>query len=138
VIHNNAPQHPTTSQHHNITANKMSDWSFVNKFAEGIANRVGVTTDSVWEAMLSGRPPIGSEEGGPKDKFTEEEVHGFSERLKNWILEHPKEVAKLVACIGAAPTAVAVAPALLGMVGFGPLGPVVGKRCPTQIRVQND
>jgi hypothetical protein len=77
VIHNNAPQHPTTSQHHNITANKMSDWSFVNKFAEGIAKRAGVTTDSVWEAMLSGRPPIGSEEGGPKDKFTEEEMHGF-------------------------------------------------------------
>jgi hypothetical protein len=71
-----------------------------------------------------------SQESGSETDFTEDEMHGFAERLKQWILAHPKEVATLIACISAAPTAIFVAPVVIGFLGFGPLGPVAGKLYP--------
>jgi hypothetical protein len=54
------------------------------------------------------------------------------ERLRQWIMDHPKEVAKLVACIAAAPTAIVLTPAVIGAFGFGPLGLIGGKLYPAQ------
>jgi hypothetical protein len=141
-------QHLSTQHLHSTTISilqtpTMADWSFLRKLGEDIAERTGITTEDVWKTMLSGHLAIrseqaGSGEGGSKDYFTEEEMHGFSECLKEWILEHPMEVAMLVACIAAAPTAVLATPAMINMLGLGPLGPVVGKLYPVQMHVQDD
>jgi hypothetical protein len=107
--------------------NDMPGWSSLSKFGEDVAKHAGVTTVNVWNATFSGRLPTGIEHGDPKNKFTDEDMNDFGERLKTWISAHPKEIATLFACIAAAPTAVLVTPAMVGMLGFGPLGPVAGE-----------
>jgi uncharacterized RDD family membrane protein YckC len=84
----------------------------------------------VWKLLLGSNLATVSQESDPKTEFTEDEMHGFTERLKQWILAHPKEVATLIACIGAAPHAIFVAPVVIGLLGFGPLSPVAGKLYP--------
>lgn len=101
----------------------MSDWTFIKKFGKEIANRAGVQADTIWNALLGGRLL----DGPSKDKFAEEDMHGFSHKLRQWITNHPKEVATLVARIAAALTAVSLTPAMIAMLGLGPLGPVAGK-----------
>jgi len=58
----------------------------------------------------------------PEIEFTREDLSGFSERLKEWILSNPKQFTTLVACIASGPTIAVVTPAMLGLVGFTPLG----------------
>jgi hypothetical protein len=104
------------------------DWSFVDKFAENIAKRAGTSKDEIWELLYNGKPDnrapgIRSEDNV---EFTQGDIPGSSEKLKRWIMEHPQESTTLVACLAAGPTAVAITPAVLGLLGFGPLGIVAG------------
>jgi hypothetical protein len=110
----------------------MDEWSFINNFGKDIAKRAGTTTDNVWKALLGGQNTTGTDEDGPKTEFTEDDMHGFSERLRQWITDHPKEVATLAACIAAAPAAIVLTPAVIGAFGFGPFGPIAGKLYPSQ------
>jgi hypothetical protein len=105
----------------------MSDWNFIDKFGKEVAKRAGISKDEAWKATPGGRLPDGSEGCGYKYRFDEEAMHGFSKKLKDWILTHPNEVAKLIACIAAGPTTIAIAPAVVAMLGFGPLGPIAGE-----------
>tara|TARA_R110002003_G_scaffold9_1_gene342 strand:- start:2948 stop:3406 length:459 start_codon:yes stop_codon:yes gene_type:complete len=104
------------------------DWSFVDKFAENIAKRAGTSKDEIWELLYNGKPDnrapgIRSEDNV---EFTQGDIPGSSEKLKRWIMEHTQEFTTLVACLAAGPTAVAITPAVLGLLGFGPLGIVAG------------
>jgi hypothetical protein len=109
----------------------MDEWSFINNFGKDIAKRAGTTTDNVWKALLGGKHATASVEG-PKSEFTEDDMHGFSERLRQWTMDHPKEVATLIACIAAAPAAIFLTPVVIGAFGFGPFGPIAGKLYPSQ------
>jgi hypothetical protein len=110
----------------------MDEWSFINNFGKDIAKRAGTTTDNVWKALLGGQETTGPDEDGPKTEFTEDDMHGFSERLRQWTMDHPKEVATLIACIAAAPAAIVLTPVVIGAFGFGPFGPIAGKLYPSQ------
>jgi hypothetical protein len=101
----------------------MPDWTFVSKFGAEVAKRAGVSTDRVWELMIE---PTTSD-GEHEYTFTEEDKAGFGEKLWQWIQKNPGEVTKLTACIAAAPAAIFAAPAAVGLLGFGPLGPIAGK-----------
>lgn len=104
-----------------------SDWKFMSAFGEEMAKKFGVATEDVWKTLINGNIPTGSEEdGGSKFTFSEEDMPGFGEKLKKWISEHPIEIATLLACIVVGPTAVVMTPALLGLLGFTPLGVAAG------------
>ena len=67
--------------------------------------------------------------GAEDDSLYSEEEHleRVAEKLKRWILEHPKEAAELLACLTSAPAAVILTPIVLGLIGFTPLGVAAGK-----------
>lgn len=104
----------------------MSDWTFIDKFGKDIAKSTGVTTRSFWLAAMTGCVSGASLEG-PKERFDEEDMDGFSEKAKQWFRDHPEEVKKLLLCIAAPSIAVSITPMLLGIAGFGALGPILGK-----------
>ncbi|RYN66542.1 hypothetical protein AA0118_g2786 [Alternaria tenuissima] len=99
------------------------DWKFIEDFGEDMAKRLGSTADDFWQKMTSGDllKDIG-QITLPEIEFTREDLSGFSERLKEWILSNPKQFTTLVACIASGPTIAVVTPAMLGLVGFTPLG----------------
>jgi hypothetical protein len=102
---------------------KDSDWKFIAEFGEDMAKRLGSTADDFWQKLSSG--DLVSDIGKatfPKIEFTEEDLSGFSERLKAWILANPKQFATLLACIASGPIVFFVTPAMLGLVGFTPIG----------------
>ena len=105
-----------------------SDWQFIQEFGEDMAKRLGSTADEFWQKMSSSDfvKEIG-QKTLPKFNFTEEDLSGFSERLRLWILAHPIEFATLLACIAAGPIVIAITPAMLGLFGFTPLGIAAGK-----------
>jgi len=121
--------------------NEAPDWTFLEKVGKDLAKQAGITPDELWKMMLSGRLPAGRGiEGGPKIEFNQDDIPGGNNKFKRWILEHPGEFLQLIACLAAGPTALAVAPAIIGMLGFGPLGVVAGMStfyiCHTQLTKQ--
>ncbi|KAH5160543.1 hypothetical protein HBH69_042160 [Parastagonospora nodorum] len=105
----------------------MPDWTFVSKFGAEVAKRAGVSKDQVWESMIGGGL-LTVTDGEHAYTFTEEDKAGFGEKLWQWIQKNSGEVTKLTACIAAGPAAVFAAPAAVGLLGFGPLGPIAGAR----------
>ncbi|KAI4712640.1 hypothetical protein J4E89_002908 [Alternaria sp. Ai002NY15] len=107
--------------------NDEHDWKFITKFGEDMANHLGTTAGDVWEKLSSGDilHDIG-QAAIPNIEFTKEDLTGFSERLKAWILANPKLFTTLLACIASGPIALAVTPAMLGLVGFTPIGIAAG------------
>ncbi|KAH7398822.1 hypothetical protein DE146DRAFT_632387 [Phaeosphaeria sp. MPI-PUGE-AT-0046c] len=104
----------------------MSDWGFINEFGKDVAKRTETTTRSFWFAAMTGCVS-GAFAEDTKDGFTEEELNSFSDRLKKWLMGHPDDAAKLLACIAGAPTAALLTPTVLTMLGFGPLGVIAGQ-----------
>jgi hypothetical protein len=107
---------------------KDFDWKFVEEFGEDMAKRLGSTADDFWQKLSSNDILNGIGEATlPKIEFEEEDLSGFSERLKEWILANPKQFATLLACIASGPVVFVVTPAMLGLVGFTPIGIAGGK-----------
>ncbi|KAI4645249.1 hypothetical protein J4E93_006049 [Alternaria ventricosa] len=107
--------------------NKEYDWKFIGQFGEDMANHLGTTAGDFWDKLSSGdiMHDIG-QSALPKIEFTKEDLSGFSERLKAWILANPKKFSTLLACIASGPIALAVTPATLGLIGFTPIGIAAG------------
>ena len=105
------------------TPRESFDWTFLDQFGQDMAKRVGSTADDFWQKMSSGDfvKDIGKL-AIPKIEFTEKDLGAFSEGLKQWILQHPKEFATLLACVASGPMTAIVTPAMLGLVGFTPIG----------------
>jgi len=99
------------------------DWTFLEQFGEDMAKRVGSTADDFWQKMNGGDfvQDIGKLVL-PKIDFSEEDLGGFSERLKQWILQHSREFATLLACVASGPITAIYTPAMLGLMGFTPIG----------------
>ncbi|KAH6870719.1 hypothetical protein BKA58DRAFT_440258 [Alternaria rosae] len=107
--------------------NEEYDWKFVAQFGEDMAKQLGSTAGDFWEKLGSGDiiHDIG-QVAIPNIEFTKEDLSGFSERLKAWILANPKQFTTLLACIASGPIALAVTPVMLGLVGFTPIGIAAG------------
>jgi uncharacterized protein YlzI (FlbEa/FlbD family) len=71
-------------------SHEMSDWNLIDKFGKEVAKYAGISKDETWKALLGGRLPDGSEGVGYKTHFDEEDMLGFSEKLKDWISNHRK------------------------------------------------
>ncbi|KAI4933862.1 uncharacterized protein J4E92_003531 [Alternaria infectoria] len=99
------------------------DWKFIAQFGEDMAKQLGTTAGDFWDKLSSGDilHDIG-QAAIPNIAFTKEDLAGFSERLKVWILANPKQFSTLLACIASGPIALAVTPAMLGFIGFTPIG----------------
>ncbi|KAF2130989.1 hypothetical protein P153DRAFT_365611 [Dothidotthia symphoricarpi CBS 119687] len=103
------------------------DWTSLTRFGEDTGKLVGATADEVWTSLLSGQMlDAVSQKGGSMFENVREHVPGLGDRVVAWIVQHPKEAAALVACILAAPAAMAVTPAALGLAGFTAGGTVAG------------
>ncbi|KAI4702137.1 hypothetical protein J4E81_002499 [Alternaria sp. BMP 2799] len=107
--------------------NEEYDWKFITQFGEDMAKHLGTTAGDCWEKLSSGDiiHDIG-QAAIPNIDFTKEDLSGFSERLKEWILANPKQFSTLLACIASGPIALAVTPAILGLIGFTPIGIAAG------------
>jgi hypothetical protein len=121
-------------QYANALAHKVgeSDWNFMEEFGEDMAKRIGNTADDFWK-MISSGDLINeiSQITFPKIQFTKDgiSVDGLPdmfEKLKQWILRHPREFVILLACIAAGPIAIAITPEVLGLTGFTSLGIAAG------------
>ena len=107
--------------------NEEYDWNFIAQFGEDMAKQLGTTAGDFWDKLSSGDIMHDiSQSTLPKIEFTEKDLAGFSERLKAWILAHPKQFSTLLACIASGPIALAVTPVMLGLVGFTPIGIAAG------------
>ncbi|KAG9185285.1 hypothetical protein G6011_07829 [Alternaria panax] len=102
---------------------KEFDWKFIDDFGEDMAKRLGSTADDFWQKLSSGDllKDI-SPASWPTIEFTQKDLSGFSENIKEWILSNPGQFATLLACIASGPIVAAVTPAMLGLVGFTPIG----------------
>jgi len=103
--------------------NEEYDWNFIAQFGEDMAKQLGTTAGDFWDKLSSGDilHDIG-QAAIPNIEFTKEDLSGFSERLKVWILAKPKQFSTLLACIASGPIALAVTPAMLGLIRFTPIG----------------
>ncbi|KAI4926608.1 hypothetical protein J4E85_006902 [Alternaria conjuncta] len=97
--------------------NEEYDWKFITKFGEDMANHLGTTAGDVWEKLSS---------GDILHDIGQAAIPNIDERLKAWILDNPKLFSTLLACIASGPIALAVTPAMLGLVGFTPIGIAAG------------
>jgi len=99
------------------------DWTFLEQFGEKMAKQVGSTADDFWQNMNGGDfvQDIGKLVL-PKIEFNDKDLGGFSERLKQWILQHPKEFATLLACVASGPITAIYTSTMLGLAGFTPIG----------------
>ncbi|KAL1792782.1 hypothetical protein ACET3X_009289 [Alternaria dauci] len=115
------PQHPGEKLHKDI------DWNFIEDFGQDMAKRLGSTADDFWQKTSSGHllEDIG-QATLPKIDFTQEDLSGFSERLKEWIVSNPKQFTTLLACIASGPIVAVITPTMLGLVGFTPIGIAAG------------
>jgi hypothetical protein len=111
------------SQVPNEYINQEYDWSFISQFREDMAKHLGSTAGDVWDKLGGGDilHDIGHA-ALSKIEFTQQDLPGFSERLKDWIVLNPKQFTTLLACIASGPIAQFVTPAMLGLVGFTPMG----------------
>ncbi|OAK98404.1 hypothetical protein IQ06DRAFT_350098 [Phaeosphaeriaceae sp. SRC1lsM3a] len=73
----------------------MFDWNFIDRFGKDAAKSAGTTKRSFWLTAMTGYLPHVNARN-TKDSFSEEEVNGFSDRLKKWIRAHPTQVATLL------------------------------------------
>ncbi|CAI9632163.1 hypothetical protein GT037_005705 [Alternaria burnsii] len=114
----------------NEKPHKDFDWKFIDDFGEDMAKRLSSTADDFWQKMNSG--DLLKDTGQitlPEIDFSQEDLSGFSERLKDWILFNSELFNALMACIISVILALAIfagTPTMLGLVGFGPLGVVKG------------
>jgi len=92
-----------------------------------MAKHLGSTAGDFWEKLGTGDilHDIG-QAAIPNIEFTKEDLSDFSERLKEWVLANPKQFSTLLACIASGPIALTVTPAMLGLIGFTPIGIAAG------------
>ncbi|KAH7075620.1 hypothetical protein BKA63DRAFT_302565 [Paraphoma chrysanthemicola] len=105
------------------TEQSARDWAIVDNFAETVAENSNSSKDDVWRALYTGNPHASllRNNSGPKFESRQEDMPDIDENFMNWITAHPRDFITMIACLVTAPTAIAITPALLGVLGFGPV-----------------
>ena len=81
-----------------------------------MATRTGLTTNEFWSRLLSLRVPDGS--GEIKRLGSIDDMRSYGRKLTKWQPEHHRmEALQLVVCLITGPTAMALAPELVHMLG---------------------
>jgi hypothetical protein len=115
------------SVQHGAAQVKEWDWSSMENFGQDVGKHVGATPEDVWAALMSGDlvRQVQQQSATFMDA-AQEYLPSNTDRVLLWIKMHPTEAAALIACILAAPTAIAMTPAALGLAGFTSGGVVAG------------
>ncbi|KAH7090514.1 hypothetical protein FB567DRAFT_546703 [Paraphoma chrysanthemicola] len=105
------------------TEQTARDWAIVDKFAETVAENSNSSKDDVWKALYTGNPHASllRNNSSPKFESRQEDMPDFDENFMNWITSHPRDFVTMIACLASAPTAIAITPALLSVLGFAPV-----------------
>lgn len=107
---------------------QTTDWTFLTDLANQAGKHVGTTADETWTALLSGQLLDSvTQKATTLMQDAHHHVPGMGDRASTWAMQYPKQAAALMACILAAPAAIAVTPAALGLVGFTAGGTAAGE-----------